>query len=199
MTVPSLLNAVLPFPNPTGDSNITLWHKFIRKGKILFMPNGSFSSSQFVGLYNAGFIFGTNDNGSFPFTPTSTTIAGYTAPANQYKVMPIGPYNFLVRTIKASEKPTNQYIVTATDTPGSEWIDLMGRLGLTQFATSPQDKWNDLTPSTTQTTTFTQQFTGQSAAVVVGNVSYWDVQTGNAISAGNFPQPGWIPIFELIP
>lgn len=199
MTTPSLLNAVLPFTNVAGDGGITLWHKFVRKGKILFMPNGSFSSAQFWDLYKAGFIFGTNDNGSFPFALNSSAIQGYTGPYNQYKVMPIGAYSFIVRSLKASEKATSSYIAAVADSPGSEWSDLMGRLGLTSATWSPQDKWNDIAPTAANSSTFTQHFTSASYAAVVGNTNYFDVLSGTAISAGSYPQPGWLPVFELIP
>lgn len=41
-----------------------VWHKFVRRGKILYVPNNYLSSAVTITqLYQAGWLFGTDDNG----------------------------------------------------------------------------------------------------------------------------------------
>jgi hypothetical protein len=199
MTLPSLLNAVYPYSSPGSDGNVTLWHKFVRKGKILYVPNYSFGSPTFSQLYNAGFVFGTNDNGAFPFAPSGVLIAGYTAPANQYKVFSIGAYQFIVRSFKASDKPTSSYVTLGqADQQSSEIEDLLGRLGNTLNTWAPQDKWNDLAPGTWMNSTFTQHFSSSGYNITNGHGSYMDAMVATNVQQGYNPAPGWLPVFELI-
>lgn len=48
------------FPTPVVSP---LWHKFIRKGKVIFVPNQSFGNVCWDYIYRAGFVYGTNDDG----------------------------------------------------------------------------------------------------------------------------------------
>lgn len=201
MFTPTTLNAQVPIPGTlASDASITAWHKFIRKGKILFIPNSFFTSAvQPYQLYNAGLLFGTNDNGSFPFTISSTTLNGYTAPANQYKVATQGAYQFIVRTIKASDKPTSSYVALATEVFPSEWIDLLTRLGNTNNAASPQDKWNDLAGNA-GFVGWTQHFSTTGAGYLINLTTTTNLDAANSlnVASGYNNTSSWLPVLELI-
>lgn len=67
------------------------WNKWIRNGKILFMPQqnlGSIGSPSIA--YNAGMMFGTDDNGAY--LPPLVTV-----PRNQRTVITKGFHNFIIR------------------------------------------------------------------------------------------------------
>lgn len=196
MFTPATLNAQVPIPgNLQADGAITVWHKFIRKGKVLFIPNAQFSTSASTGqLYNAGLLMGTNDNGNFPFVPSSGNMAGYAAPVNQYKLATVGLYQFIVRTIKISDKPTTSYIVAATDIFPSEWNDLMGRMGATLLTGSPQDKWSDVPVPYPAWLSNTQQFTALNAACYIYANTGHDFTGTGTTSSGQ----GWVPVLELL-
>jgi hypothetical protein len=200
MLLPSTLNAQIPLPGTlTADGSVTLWHKFIRKGKVLFIPNYYFASNvQPYQLYNAGLLMGTNDNGNFPFALSASSMNGYTAPANQYKLATVGAYQFIVRTIKASDKPSTSYISLATDIFPSEWTDLMGRLGNTSLAASPQDKWNDLAGNAGWTNFWSQNFTIASSMGLINGATNQDVIATSVMSNGYAQTYNWLPVLELI-
>lgn len=196
MFSPSTLNAQIPIPGALAtDASITVWHKFIRKGKVLFIPNAQFSiNANFGQLYNAGLAMGTNDNGNFPFTIASSNVSGYTVPVNQYRVATVGAYQFITRSIKISDKPTTSYINPAVDMFPSEWNDLMGRMGQTLLAGSPQDKWNDLPVPYNSWLSNTQNFTALNTAC------YIYANTGHDFTgaAPTNSAQGWVPVLELI-
>lgn len=195
MFVPSTLNAQVPIPGTLpADNTVTLWHKFIRKGKVLFVPNSQFSiNATLIQLYNAGILMGTNDNGNFPFVASSGTISGYTAPANQYKLATVGAYQFIVRSLKISDKPTTSYVSLATDIFPSEWNDLLSRMGGTSLAGSPQDKWGDLAVNSGWLS-WTQNFTASNTGCYIYAQSSYDVSGTQVTTSAN----GWLPVLELI-
>lgn len=181
-----------------ADGNLTFWHKFIRNGKILFVPNYSFALSiTWIQLYNYGVVYGTNDNGSLPVD--ITTFQGYTGLVNQNRQVTFGSYAFRPRLPKWSDKPTNVYIAPA-DMAVSEWNDLMARLG-TNSVTAPQDKWGDATPSATNSQVGSQNFSSAANNIVSTGGSNWDAyttqpcQTGTAAGSRSF---NWLPFFELV-
>lgn len=68
------------------------WHKFIRNGTVLFIPNTVLVSTiTWNDLYLAGAVFGVNSNGNHQNGQT---------PTNQRKTVTIGPDTFLVRLMK---------------------------------------------------------------------------------------------------
>jgi hypothetical protein len=194
--LPSQLHAQVPIPGALqADGNVTGYHKFIRKGKILFIPNNIFTTLLTFGtIYNNGLLFGTNDNGSFPFTPSAANFSSYSAPVNQYKVATQGAYQFIVRTLRASDKPTNVY-ATAADIIGGEMLDLFGRLGVTSLVTSPQDKWNDITAASNNSYCNTTHWSSLYNNWYSTN---WDGYTTKSTQNGNEAGGYWLPVLELI-
>lgn len=59
------------------------WHKFVRKGKILYMPTAPFGQVTYNALYAAGLVYGVKGSG-----PTEANLGGLT-PVDQYR-----PINF---------------------------------------------------------------------------------------------------------
>jgi hypothetical protein len=199
MFTPSTLNAQVPIPGTlTADGTITAWHKFIRKGKVLFIPNYYFTTTvQPYQLYNAGLLMGTNDNGTFPFTLNGGAMNGYTAPANQYKLATVGAYQFIVRTIRASDKPLTSYITGITDIFPSEYNDLIGRMGSTSLSGSPQDKWNDLAGAA-GLSGWTQNFTANGVMASMTSSANLDVLAALTMGGGYAQTQPWLPVLELI-
>jgi len=199
MFTPSTLNAQVPIPGTlTTDVTITAWHKFIRKGKVLFIPNYYFTTTvQPYQLYNAGLLMGTNDNGTFPFTLNSGAMNGYTAPANQYKLATVGAYQFIVRAIRASDKPLTSYITGITDIFPSEYNDLIGRMGSTSLAGSPQDKWSDLVGAA-GFSGWTQNFTANGVMASMTSSANLDVIAALTMGNGFAQTQPWLPVLELI-
>jgi hypothetical protein len=199
MLVPSTLHAQVPLPTAlVSDATITTWHKFIRKGKVIFIPNNYFLATvQPYQLYNAGLLMGTNDNGTFPFTLSGGAMNGYTAPANQYKVATVGAYQFIVRTIRATDKPLTSYITGITDIFPSEYNDLIGRMGSTSLAGSPQDKWSDFAGAAGWGG-WTQNFTANGTMTTMTSSANLDVLAALSMGSGYAQTTQWLPILELI-
>jgi len=194
--LPSTLNAQVSLPGTlTADVNTTGWYKFIRKGKIIYIPNYVFSTGVYwCSIYNKGLMFGTNDNGGFPFTPSAGSLAQYTAPVNQYKLATSGSYQFVVRTIRASDLPTTSF-VQAADCIGGELWDLFGRLGPTASAAAPQDKWNDIVSTANMATSHAQQFSGASSAWYCNS---FDTPAVKTTSGASEVTTYWFPVLELV-
>lgn len=66
------------------------WYKFIRNGKVLFVPNQSFGDTNWQNLYNAGFVYGVNNTG-----PSGA------GEVNQLTTFELNGDLFLVRATKA--------------------------------------------------------------------------------------------------
>lgn len=105
----------------TFATNSPTWYKFIYKGKILFFPsNNLITSGNWQQAYNAGFIYGVDGFG--------TTPSGAAGAVNQKVVIEIGGYQFLVRAVRLSDKPTTQYLTAAADFNDCEWKGTFARL-----------------------------------------------------------------------
>lgn len=85
------------------------WYKFIRNGKVLFVPNQSFGDATWQALYNAGFVYGVNNTGP-----------GGAGTVNQLTTFELNGDLFLVRATKAFPEE-----VPWTDGLGSYDLDTM--------------------------------------------------------------------------
>lgn len=98
------LTSYLTF-QPTIVNNLPTYHKFVRKGKILFIPNSvistTTSTSIFTNLYKSGVVFGTNDNGP----GWASTLAG--SEVNQKKVITKNGFNYILRLLTGSDDTNN--------------------------------------------------------------------------------------------
>lgn len=105
------------------------WHKFINRGRIIFIPEHPQFFGVLTALYNAGMMYGTDDNG----IGTLPTPAG----VKQNTRVKKDGREYKIRMPWAGVPGTNQLSLTE-----SEWTHTMARLYL-----AGQDNWADTTDS----------------------------------------------------
>lgn len=187
--------------NPGGavasDAQLTGWHKFIRKGKILMIPNyrPSGSTVTWLQIYNLGLVYGVDGPGD---APGLATFYGYAGPVNQNKIVSAGAYQYKVRLPTASDQPTSELVTDPAKIAASEWIQLMGRMGNTSLPTSPQDKWCDQVsgnPSITATASFATNVNNLTTDGAAFD-SFQQVAQNAAAASSRYT--AWMPVLELI-
>lgn len=101
-----------------------VWHKYVRKGKILMVPNRPLATTiSWLQIYNAGLVYGTDDNGKGTFLPTPTV--------NQKRTVKIGPDTYLVRLMTGYSdvvtdiQPSAENLTDPSDAFLCEWEDLI--------------------------------------------------------------------------
>lgn len=105
----------------TQITNAMTWHKFIRNGKVLYIPNCPIRSAvSWKMLYDAGLVFGVDGPGPYN--------AG--ADVNQKKTVTIGPDTYMVRLMRGynddySVFPSSASVPEPTETFTCEWDDLV--------------------------------------------------------------------------
>lgn len=183
------------------DVTLTGWHKFVRKGKILFIPVNRFSTgnlSQGLGrwtqLYNQGLVYGVDGPGAAP--QALTNYYQVTALVNQKKVVSIGQYQFLVRLPKFADGPTDVVVPTVEEGATGEWVELMSRTGSnTTLPTTPTDKWNDYSHSMGAPT--------QNFSSLVNNIRIYNeldkiINDNQVTGVSVSSEWQWFPVLELI-
>ncbi|MNK98615.1 hypothetical protein D3C87_1189840 [compost metagenome] len=100
------------------------WHKYVRKGKILIVPNRPLATTiSWLQIYNAGLVYGTDDNGKGSLLPTPTV--------NQKRTVKIGPDTYLVRLMTGYSdvvtdiQPAAENTADPSDAFLCEWDDLI--------------------------------------------------------------------------
>lgn len=77
---------------PQNRSVLDLWGKYIINGKILYIPKVTVRTGvSWANLYSAGFMYGTDNNGTYPFTTNAN-----------FDVVPLTPVNQLTTIQKTS-------------------------------------------------------------------------------------------------
>lgn len=99
------------------------WIKVAYKGKVLYIARSTARYAQtFNSLYQAGAVYGTNDNG--PVVPTGAVAT------NQYKPQTVGAYTFIPRILKgmpdSSALPASKADKDAVQLASHEFDDIMG-------------------------------------------------------------------------
>ncbi|AGX01805.1 putative virion structural protein [Erwinia phage PhiEaH1] len=122
-------------------SGTATWHKFVRRGKILYVPNTYLSSAvTMTQLYQAGWVFGTDDNG-----PTDGQLS---TAQNQRRVVSYRGDRYFLRLPRgyADADNANQY-------------DLSNTTGLNHdnVANTPECEFNDLFYPVVQNTPLKQR------------------------------------------
>lgn len=99
---PSDLMALLTVSPSANTSNpLPTWNKWIRKGKICFVPNDVIHLNVLYDVfYKSGVHFGTDDNG--PWMPSTTS-----TPVNQRKIITKGFDQFIVRLPTGADDRAN--------------------------------------------------------------------------------------------
>lgn len=165
----------------------TAWYKFIYKGKILFFPvNNLITSNNWQSAYNAGFIYGVDGFGETP--------SGAAGSVNQKVVIEVGGYQFLVRAVKLSDKPTTQYLTAAADFNDGEWKSTFARLRTdANVLTDPtiMPRFSDLTALPASAC----PHLADASSVAVVNAAAPETLAKTALTASL----NWMVLLELIP
>ncbi len=77
-----------------GGTVTPSWNKFIRKGKIIYVPDRTFGVCQWSSIYQAGLVYGVDANG-----PADAVLAGLTL-TNQNRVIDFKGYKYKVRLLR---------------------------------------------------------------------------------------------------
>jgi hypothetical protein len=115
------LRTAVNFASGTVSTVSPKWHKYARNGKVLFIPEGAVAGSlTWQQMYNAGIVFGSDDNGPYN--------AG--ANVNQGAKVTIGPDQYRVRLMRGYNDDYNVFPAAATvpeptETFTCEWDDLV--------------------------------------------------------------------------
>lgn len=174
------LKSQLPAINAWALASVTSWHKFVYKGKILFMPATSLGSITWDNLYAAGLVYGVNGFGVYPTGKVST-------PVNQMKRVAKGAWSFIVR-LPRGYAATETYTQGGPSFFGTEIRDTLTRLFTTGSAvTDGKPKFTDFTSVAFITPYW---FNSQNITTVTGGSEFT-----SSISS-NLGGP-WIPVLEL--
>lgn len=178
------------------DTAFTSWFKFVRKGKILFIPNFRATiNTTWIQLYNLGLVHGSEDAGD---TQNIATFTGYTGPVTQNKTVTAGAYEFKVRLPRLSDGPTGDYVTDPAVIASSEWVELIGRMGATNLLSSPQNKWSDHV-LTNYGNTATVSFARSQIQILMDTSNYMDSTVEQLqVNPNSYRYCSWIPVLELI-
>lgn len=191
-----------------ADGTLSGWYKMSYKGKILFIPTASFATAgtlTWPQLYNAGLVYGTNDNGLLPFTlPQAGTQPPIPTGVNQLRTVTLGGATFKVRLINASNLPTDQYAPDRTTYLGSEWYDIVNSLAQqngNNFAVA--DLTMNTPPLGDLATNVLSLAGSQNFTSGLGNLAIasgqWPIALPRSINlAAASSWVSWVPILELI-
>jgi hypothetical protein len=174
------------------------WHKFILDGKILFIPQLSMAQTSLVAIYDAGLMYGTDDNGA---RPAGTGGMLSRNPVNQKRTVTKNNLTYLVRLPKASAAPTTELLTdfTANDPRWAEgeWNRTMGRMGYALSAITTRSRLGQLAPYTSNngnlTYVYTQHLYSNGAGIYFGNTGF-DVPTQITYNGSYY---AWRPVLEL--
>lgn len=193
-------------PSPPADTTMTTWHKWIYKGKIIFIPNNVFTAATTIrwsDLYNLGLIYGTAGPGSAPMPLVDGAFQPpITANVEQKTKVTTNGVSYIVRTPRVSTNPTNAYLTPKNGMFGSEWYETMCRLATNLVAndidpTNPY-RWGD-NPGAIGIFNFaaTPFFAAAGSSLGIGPVTWADQQTriNNAAVSTGYVQ--WLPVLEI--
>lgn len=93
------------------SGTLTQWLKFYRKNEVIFIGVGLGISGSWTASYNAGIIYGTDDDGMFPLTPG----------VNQLRVLRQGKWGYILRAMRLSDDSTGKVAVTTPVAEAGEY------------------------------------------------------------------------------
>lgn len=171
-----------------ADTSLTHWYKYVFDGKILFIPNCAVATSvTWRNIYDAGLMYGTDDAGSAPAN-SATSVATAT---NQKKIVTAKGFNFLVRSPKASNQPTNVPYTVDTQLADTDWMETISRMWFTPTRADAKARWDD--QSTPTLSAICQHFSATANVIMVIGADVPSTLASSSTSATY----GWFPIFEL--
>ncbi|QOC54611.1 putative virion structural protein [Salmonella phage pSal-SNUABM-04] len=110
-----------------GSTVTPVWNKFIRKGKIIYVPDRTFGSAAWTQLYQAGLVYGVDANG-----PADATLTGLTL-VNQNRVIDFKGSKYKIRCLRG-----------ITDRPLTLDIWNAQKANQEQLAVAEDNEFNDL-------------------------------------------------------
>jgi len=194
----------LGFSGGASTTNVITWHKWVRNGKILYVPNGPLRSAiSWKMLYEAGLVFGVDGPG--PYNAQSGDF-------NQKKTVTIGPDTYLVRLMRGynddySVFPPGTTVNEPMEAFTCEWDDLL--YPLYQFVPAAQRMAN-VASYTREQMRLQNQYANwvQEKPIASGSQA---IRRGNAVTGrgslstrvpdtltGAGSPYGWWPVLELI-
>jgi hypothetical protein len=98
------------------------WHKYARNGKVIFVPEGPLTAAtvSWQALYNAGLVFGSNDNGPYNAGANVNQNVQVTIGADTYRVRLMRGYNDDYSTF-----PPATTVAEPVETFTCEWDDFV--------------------------------------------------------------------------
>lgn len=172
-----------------SDTNLTHWLKFVFNQKILYIPNAYVrSSATFRSLYEAGLVYGTDDNGTYPAGASSAL----PNPTLQDKKVTIASRQYRVRLMTNSALPTDQYAATDAAFAGGEFIQLYAAASASPSRSVVPPRWDDLAQLPISAV---MHFNNAAQIGTMGGGSPSDASS--YVSLSNICL--WTPVLELIP
>lgn len=188
-----------------SDAQITYYHKWVIEGEIIFvLPGWLLVNVSWVGVYNLGLIYGTNDNG-----PAATMGITGLAAKNQLKEITAGANTFRVRAPKGFFAPLDQLLdLTVAKTPGvynkTEWEKISYALSVEEsdYTLPLENNVPRFYHYTTGNTEFSKMGSITQHLNTAAGASCYRGQPGNKLdSVLSLPSKsilyGWVPILVL--
>lgn len=126
-----------------SNQNVALWHKFVYKGKILFIPDTPTTTGYtYNQMYSYGLVWGTNDTGKF--TPSGQSAR------NQYRTVKKNGYEYIVRLPQAVDRGaySSAWYNDMTAWLDSEWANTWCRLFRISLPANYPSRVSDRDPRT---------------------------------------------------
>jgi len=186
---------------PNADSSL-LWCKFSYQGSTVYIPTQPMhyypQMLSWEDLYQAGIVYGTDDNGSFP-SPVGSPVNQRTVIAKTLESKPAG---FVVRLPAAGSTDPNSPAVAESSMAG-EIAELLTKV-IAQGVGFGTGKWDSISSGIFATSSYHLMKTSQSGATTntlvgigttskPGSVGYTGV--GKTAKAANY---GWWPVLEYV-
>lgn len=191
-TIPELRDQLDFWSGLDTNPNTNMWLKIYLDNKVLYIPKRAVTTEvTWDQLYNAGLIYGTNDNGPYT-TPT---------PTNQYRIVAAPDKRLLkVRALTTNTPPLalpNTTLWNHAATAGSEWGRIVAAL-MTDIGTLPA------------TTPRFRRYVAADQVMVPSGLAIGQTPQGGAgysVNASNTAVLGqvttapnqWLPVLELLP
>lgn len=196
------LSQEVGFLGGTTVEEYPVWLKFAYRGKFLFIPKVPIKSFVYWAmLYNAGLVYGTNDNGPLEASIPEKGV-------NQFKLAIKGNHRFVVRLMRSFDRDPSLYNAGFTDADfvgTSEWNTLMYRISNQLTGAQVGAKWAEYTSealglyeSAVAVQTLCQEHSANLAYSISRGGATPQYGTVSNKNTGN-DRMRWRPVLELLP
>lgn len=190
---------------------VPVWHKYVRKGKVLFIPERPVAYNlAWSHLYTLGMVYGREDSGSNPLMPTKVPQnAKITIGADTYRVRLLRGSTdqdyttwtaSLIETYPEFDDLVYPLLHTVMDNQRLDNLTPNGKQTGSEFFTS----WSVMSNVLCQELSTASAAQSRMSAITSGNADYASDVTPNIASRStvNTSTPnstyGWLPVLELI-